>query len=307
MRKTTTALLALGCLMVSSGSAWSQGTPSPLQGITIAGRASKDQTTGIFMFDYRVTNPAGNNGQIRMIAVEITATKNDATLSREGLINGPRYLSNLSEDAFRRVAMVPVGISAPDGWACGLSISRDDGPPGFATWGALDTSATIPPGSAREGYRLMSYGLPGIRAVQIRPVIDWDNLPQEFEENPERSRALEESLLFRTSIVGPKAPPGNFVALDFLNYLITLVHDGRQLGWIKVDGIQQSLLAKLTNAKRKLEAGDTGVAKNVLGAFLNEVEAVSCQDFTCPGNKPLTSEAYALLFFNAQFLSEHLP
>jgi len=42
-------------------------------------------------------------------------------------------------------------------------------------------------------------------------------------------------------------------------------------------------------------------------AFVNEVHAVSCPAFTCPGNKPLTSEAYALLFFNGQFLQERLP
>jgi hypothetical protein len=65
-------------------------------------------------------------------------------------------------------------------------------------------------------------------------------------------------------------------------------------------------LAKLTNAKRKLESGDTKVTKNMLKAFLNEVEATSCKEFECPGNKPLTSEAYALLFFNGQFLWERL-
>ena len=82
--------------------------------------------------------------------------------------------------------------------------------------------------------------------------------------------------------------------------------DSGQQGWIKVDGVHKSLLAKLTNAKRKVEVGDTKVAKNLLNAFLNEVQATSCPDFTCAGNKLLTSEAYALLFFNGQFLWERL-
>ena len=73
------------------------------------------------------------------------------------------------------------------------------------------------------------------------------------------------------------------------------------------DGEQQSLLAKLVEAKRKLEDGNSKVAKNMLNAFLNEVRAGSCEQFTCPGNKPLTSEAYALLFFNGQYLVERLP
>ncbi len=66
--------------------------------------------------------------------------------------------------------------------------------------------------------------------------------------------------------------------------------------------MQQSLLAKLLNVKRKLETGEPAVAKNMLNAFLNEVQAASCPEFSCPGNKPLTSEALALLFFNGQFL-----
>ncbi|MCI0372834.1 MAG: hypothetical protein L0214_15985, partial [candidate division NC10 bacterium] len=97
-----------------------------------------------------------------------------------------------------------------------------------------------------------------------------------------------------------------FVPLEFLNYLITLVHDSRQLGWIKVDGVHQSLLAKLIAAKRKLEAGDTQGAKDNVNAFLNAVRATSCLEVSCPGNKPETSEAYALLSFNGQFLWERL-
>jgi hypothetical protein len=92
-----------------------------------------------------------------------------------------------------------------------------------------------------------------------------------------------------------------------LNYLISLLHQSRTNGWITRDGAQQSLLAKLINAKRKLEEGDSAVAKNMLNAFLNEVQASSCQQFTCPGNKLLTSEAYALLFFNGQYLVDRLP
>ncbi len=38
----------------------------------------------------------------------------------------------------------------------------------------------------------------------------------------------------------------------------------------------------------------------------SEVQATSCLEFTCPGNKPLTSEAFALLFFNGQFLVKRL-
>jgi hypothetical protein len=154
---------------------------------------------------------------------------------------------------------------------------------------------------------LTSYGLPSLRVAEIEPDIDFNALPDEYFGNVELSVALQEGLVFHTKTIGPKAPPATFVPLEFLNYLIALLHDSRQQGWVKVDGIHQSLLAKLLAAKRSLEAGRIEAGKGQLGAFLNEVQAVSCPEFTCPGNKPLTSEAYALLFFNGQHLFERLP
>jgi hypothetical protein len=140
----------------------------------------------------------------------------------------------------------------------------------------------------------------------VRPDVDVDTLPDEFRDNPDKTRALYESLIFATTAVAPTAPPKNFVPIEFLNYLISLLHQSRQLGWIQSDGVHQSLLAKLINAKRKLEV-DRPEARNLLNAFLNEVQATSCQDFTCTESKPLTSEAYALLYFNGQFLLQRLP
>jgi hypothetical protein len=141
----------------------------------------------------------------------------------------------------------------------------------------------------------------------IKPKFEQTPVDEATPENTERIKAIEKAIAVTLKTMGPTAPPKDFVPLEFLNYLLTLLHDSRQQGWIKVDGIHQSLLAKLLNAKRKLEAGQGAVAKNILNAFLNEVQAVSCPEVTCPGNKPLTSEAYALLFFNGQFLWERLP
>lgn len=141
----------------------------------------------------------------------------------------------------------------------------------------------------------------------IKPKFEQTPVDEATPENTERIKAIEKAIAVTLKTIGPTAPPKDFVPLEFLNYLLTLLHDSRQLGWITGDGVHQSLLAKLLNAKRKLEAGQGAVAKNLLKAFLNEVQAVSCPEFTCPGNKPLTSEAYALLYFNGQYLWERLP
>jgi hypothetical protein len=275
--------------------------PSPLHGVSIPLQVSKDNATGILTYRYRVSNPATNDGQIKGIDIEISRGAGDVILSRDGLVNGPRYLRHSSEDAFQQVPMVPVGISGPEGWIVGLGFdSRNTR--GFASWGSMDEPFRIFPGQTREGFQLTSYGLPGIRQVEIRP----DVIPPEELGGWEELNAFYEQFTFHAKTVGPTAPPQNFVPIEFLNYLISLLHDSRQFGWIKVAGVHKSLLAKLLEAKRALEKGQTNVTKNTLTAFLNEVKAVSCQEFTCPGNKPLTSEAYALLFFNGQFLVDRL-
>ena len=299
--------MLIGLLVVGglASSVWSGPIPSPLHGVNISTTVRKDRGTKIFTYQYRVVNPPTNDGQIWSVDIEITREPGEAVLTGEGLVNGPRYMRHSSENAIQRVPMVPVGISEPEGWISILGFDGGTPPRGLAGWGSNEVSR-IPPGQTLEGFQLTSYGLPGIRAAQIQPDIDYDNLPDEFAEDLEKNRALRDSLIFHTRTVGPEAPPATFVPLEFLNYLITLVHDSRQQGWITRDGAKTSLLAKLTNAKRKLEAGDTKVTKNMLKGFLNEVEATSCQEFDCPGNKPLTSEAYALLFFNGQFLWERL-
>ncbi len=216
--------------------------------------------------------------------------------------NGPgaqQVLDSFAIEALAGPGGVVTQVRPPD-WRTGR-IARTL----FSTWDALGSAGGLPAGTSTRGFGFADADLPAIARFLVWAHVE----PPEFPEGMapdfcENANVLENSFKGRT--VGPRPPQEPFVAIEFLNFLITLVHDSRQLGWIKVDGVQQSLLAKLINAKRKLEAGETIVAKNMLNVFLNEVQATSCPEFTCPGNKPLTSEALALLFFNGQFLVERL-
>src|SRR5207244_2570361 len=93
--------------------------PAPLQGVVISVGTSKT-ADGLFAYRYRVSNPASNDGQILSLDIEISRGRNDAILSRDGLIHGSQYLRFSSEDAFKRVAMIPVGITGPSNWIYGL-------------------------------------------------------------------------------------------------------------------------------------------------------------------------------------------
>ena len=108
---------------------------------------------------------------------------------------------------------------------------------------------------------------------------------------------VDKSYVSRKTL-GPTAPPADFKPVIFIDYIISVKHEAFSLGWIKNKGIENSLDAKLENAKKKLEQGNTTAAKNLLNAFINEVEAQK--------DKHLTSEAYGLLKYNVQYLIEKL-
>ncbi|HLE09386.1 MAG TPA: hypothetical protein VI914_07135, partial [Thermodesulfobacteriota bacterium] len=106
---------------------------------------------------------------------------------------------------------------------------------------------------------------------------------------------------------GPTAPPLDFKPLEFLNYIISLKHEAFTLGWIKNAGIENSLDKKLDSARKSLERGSATSAKNILSAFINEVEAQGCATYNdCPAGKHLTPEAWALLKYNIEYLLERL-
>jgi hypothetical protein len=254
----------------------------------------------MFTYQYAVMNPRTNDGQIQQLTIDISQDAEGSVLSRTGLLNGPRYIHHSSERAFERIPMVPVGIAGPEGWIYGLGFDSDLH--GFGLWGSFREQALVLPGQTLAGFQLTSYGLPGIRMAQIQPLIDYDNLPEDFTEEPDKVRELRDRLVLHTITVGPKAPPQSLTASTFLDYLITLLNDSRQQGWIRIKGVHHSLLTKLMNAKYRLDAGNSKDAKKILATFLQEVTATSCRQLSCPGNKPLTSEAYALLFFNGQYL-----
>lgn len=276
--------------------------PRPLTGVLFSGRVVRDSSTGSYTYSYKVVNPPENNVEIFSIDIDLTRSPDQIILSSQGLVNGPRYSRYGSDYTLQRVPTVPVGITGPQGWtyAIGETVGAKQS---FGSWGSLETFF-VRSGTSLEGFELKSYGLPGLREVRVDPwVVDY--VPPELTEW-EQLNAFYSQFTFRTKTIGPVAPKINFVPIDFLNYLISLVHESYSLGWIKNSGIQQSLLAKLTNAKRQLEKADNPSAKNLISAFLNEINGISCQEFSCPNNQSLTSEGYYLLFFNGQYLFDRL-
>lgn len=284
MRKLAFAGLALLCV-VSGG----QASELPvLQAVGISASVTLNPGTGIFTYDYAISNPSSNTGQIWRVELDISRPDGSLELPSTGLTNGSRFHRATSELAQKKVPMIPVGVSPPPNWGVGLTVGAT------VSWGSGGEEFRIFPGQGLAQFTVSSYGIPAIRSLKIYPRFELDPVDFATAEDVKKHEEIEQKTTFKTKTVGPTAPPANFVALDFLSSIISLKEESFALGWIDRSGIKQSLDAKLENAKKKLAGGDIKTAKNILNAVLNEVEAQK--------EKHLTSEAHALLKFNVEFL-----
>lgn len=281
--------------------------PSPLKDVKVSASVILDSTTGIYTYKYMVFNPLINNGQICELQIDISRPEQSQELSAQGLVveegvYGGRMLTTSFEEEVSSKSLVmqkpiiPVGVKVPSNWSGAITVM------GTVMWGG-DEEHMVMPGQSFNGFMILTRGLPTIRGAELMPDIDYDKLPEEYYENVELTKQLQDSLTYHTKTIGPTAPPADFKSIDFISYIIDLKHQSASLGWITNKGVEQSLDAKLDNAKKKIEQGNTTAAKNILNAFINEVEAQGCVTHeNCPSGKHLTPEAYALLKYNVQYL-----
>lgn len=192
---------------------------------------------------------------------------------------------------------------SPQGWYEPQWSGKGDfsSPPPFGiSWGA-PSEAGIPPGNTLSGFNYSSYGLPTITDYYAEGSHSLPWFPAGSAPEGEIP-GYDDLTPYGPGVVGktivPVEPPAIFNPLNFLNHIINLKNEAFKIGWITNQGIEQSLDAKLESAKKKLDAGDIKAVKNILNAFLNEVEAQK--------DKHLTSEAYGLLKYNTQYIVERL-
>ena len=253
----------------------------------------------IYTYSYTIISGPSNAGQIWSFDIDIKHPQGGVELSGEGLVNGPGYAKHTSAQVLSEPTtpkMIPVGLWSPSTWTSGLSVFGESG------WGSKAAQYRISPGQSLSGFQISTRGLPGIKNFKIEPKLIPPSAGDTEESGEpvslEEYQAVEDKVAFKGKTIGPTAPPADFKPIPFLDYIISLKHEAYNLGWIKNTGIEQSLDAKLDNAKKKIEQGNIEAAKNILAAFINEVEAQN--------GKHLTSEAYALLKYNVQYLISKL-
>lgn len=305
-------------LIVLMGSLSFAQVPSPLKEVDIAADIEFEPASGIYTYKYKIYNPPVNSENIARFEIDMAELPGSQTLKSDGLeiIRGEKADNTLLTRSFKeevsRISellekpVIPVGARPPlkrafPGWTAGVSVK------GSVSMGGSEENLILPRESL-EGFEVRSYGMPGIRSVMIRPSIDYDGLPDEYHENVELTRQLENSLIFHAKTVGPVAPPAGFDPIDVIDHIIDMQNEAVSLGWITGSGNVKSLGRKLENAKIELVAGDRKGAGNILNAFLGEVDAQGCltYDDVCPEGKQITPEAYSLLMFNVKYMIERI-
>ena len=201
-------------------------------------------------------------------------------------------------------------------------------------YGVLTRFNGIPPDSVETGFLFRSTGLPvitlsysegAVKTISFpeEPPLEIDSLLAPLQVFPNNSVSRE--------TVGPKQPAEPFIIPIFLDTLLSYTRQSAELGWLgrnrdddcdndekPEDGIVRNIEQRLTKAKRQLERRDSVLARRELEKLVGKVERLwkRSQDedkkdkrdrWEKRDNVVMTSEAYALLKYNTEYLIDRLP
>jgi hypothetical protein len=110
---------------------------------------------------------------------------------------------------------------------------------------------------------------------------------------------------YQGKTIAPVLPPDPFEHSTFLDTVINQPDRAESLEWISDQSFADELNNQLQQTRSHLVAGDSVKAAAALSNFVDVVEATNAGQG--PPGASLTSEGYALLYFNAKYLLDRLP
>lgn len=310
-----------------------------LSNVKVDVRVTTDPTNGFYDYSYSISNGTASTGIIDGFEVDISRSQALQQMDTIGL----RFENDgFAEGSFRRnypalsAKIVPVGfLDTPYGmkWVGALSNSL--------TASFFDgVTHAIMPSKQLDGFVLMSKGIPGIRRCVVSPFFDVDSLFPSIDD-PNRTisiaqmDSIREAVKYHGWTIGPTAPPLNFDASVWVDTLLSYTHQSVDLGWLgktrdddcdndehPQDGIEKNIERRLTSAQRELQNGDSVKARKDLQMLVNKVDRIWKRGQAIEKKHEhdrgdwwqhrkdwvvMTSEAYALLKYNTEYLIDRLP
>ncbi len=155
----------------------------------------------------------------------------------------------------------------------------------------------IPPGGSDSRFSYESTGLPAPVSCYVRGRNE--TLQETPPYNEENWYADVVGNSYVTTSVGAADPPSPFVPIVFLDTLALYTTQSRSLGWITSQAVADKYLGYFTSAKTQLQQNNAARARATLQSVLLDVDVDS--------SSAITSEAYALLRYNTEYLVSKLP
>lgn len=291
-----------------------QTISQPLKNVQIQTRVTLD-ANNIYHYFYTVSNPAANQLGVYEIGIDITLPSNG---NNPGAINasgytGPDYFTpQLAKE--NGILYIPVEWKETSLWLGGIDYqdgrSSLIGDAQIMEWHPKFNFATnfqdlINPGQSSPELETISYGLPGIRKVVFKPKSTLLSIPKGWLQNEEEG-GLEASIANEIKIesfgcvgttIGPVAIPA-YDPLQLNKMMQDYVAQAISLGWLKDAALTQQLNNYLTQSAAALKANLPADAKKIISQFMTALQNSNISQ--------RTNEAYALLYYNAQFFFQQI-
>jgi hypothetical protein len=292
---------------------------------------------GLMSYEYSLHNSVRSNGSIEAIIIDIRRPPNSVSLDTSGL----RFTgSGLMERRFRQAyfkksqEIIPFGLPRlPRYWLMHI---------GNGTSVSIYTD-TLELGPNRElgGFVMSSSGLPTLRAFVAEPFFNIYEFFPSIEDTSSNAMSIAQMDSIRQAVkfhgwtIGPTAPPLNFDASIWIDTLLSYARESVALGWLGTsrdddcdndehpqDGIERNIERRLMLAQRDLQRGDSVKARKDLQMLVNKIDRIwkrgQIEEKKHERNRGdwwqhrkdwviMTSEAYALLKYNSEYLIDRLP
>ncbi len=252
---------------------------------------------GILQFYYFIHNGQNSTGRIFQFEIDIAyyGTQIPDTSSL--------YRSDTFENrSFKRIyprikgKIVPVGfLEIPQRWNAIITSSLKLNFGGYPL---------IEPGDSLGSFMYVTKGLPTIREVIVKSQFNVDDYFPSIDDSVEsftfsEMDSLKKKTYFFSKTLGPWLPDSSLSLGSFTDTLETFrFRSCEELEWATDASVCSELETQLSEVKSELVSQDSLSAANALKEFINLVEVEK--------EASLTSEGYALLYFNAQYLAEWL-
>jgi hypothetical protein len=299
----------LGLLMGLLTPFWSEAAHTPEQipiftSAEVDTTVTFDPTSGLYTYNYTLTNPSSNTGEIDLFEVDISLPPASAPLPSIGLTfdkgelsDGTRYLYPFEEN-------IPFYQNDPD-YAPAVPVGTQMPFAGFSTDVHVGaglfwmTEPTPPPGTSYGPLQVFSLGLPTIRIFFVSPA--FFPTGEAGSEEAENDLRIFEELKVPGRTLGPTAPPAVFDSVVFLETIRGYVTESQTLGWLTDAGLVAALNGALDAAAAGVSSNDVGATKTALLAFIAALPVPPAGTTAC------STECAGLLYFNAQYLLDQLP